>query len=309
MTDQSYGNVAPLHVLGTKVPEGVTTAQGALEATGLANWNVRAQKVRTSSNVTVPDKFALVRDVPGEDKPKYLSMVGTRYHVVQNEDHVEFLQALLDMSGATPDVTGTARKDRVVFMSFNMPNYLNVGGEDPVDLKITAFNSFDGTTPFLVAIDPVRVFCANQLNYFRKNSHRKIILRHTSGISGKVQLARETLDITFKGIEQFQQEAETLISKPITDPLFQEIVEDIFPRPEKNKSSAYDDMREKINEIFYSSKTTENVRGTAWGAFNAVDEYLDHYGSGTPEKRAERIITSPRIENLKTKAFEAFAAV
>jgi hypothetical protein len=61
------------------------------------------------------------------------------------------------------------------------------------------------------------------------------------------------------------------------------------------------------------STTAEAIRGTAWGAYQAITEYTDHFAPIGEKRnpgaaRAERAITSANVAAVKTRAFDLLAA-
>ena len=61
------------------------------------------------------------------------------------------------------------------------------------------------------------------------------------------------------------------------------------------------------------SPTAEAIRGTAWGAYQAITEYTDHFAPIGEKRnpgaaRAERAITSANVAAVKTRAFDLLAA-
>jgi hypothetical protein len=155
-----------------------------------------------------------------------------------------------------------------------------IGGVDPVNMFINTTNSFDGQTSFMVSVDPVRAFCSNQLNYFRARSSaaaQRVAkengeaptgtrIRHTSPITGHVARVRQALDLSFRRIEDFQSEAESMIDRELSAMQFEAIVDKLYPQPKRNKSTSYDQARADLTFLFKDSETNKNITGTAWGA-------------------------------------------
>jgi hypothetical protein len=100
----SSAHLSPIDLLGTRV-EGTFTAEQAMELGKLGGWNVRKTPAFTKDPVTglsIPMKGrnALVRTNPETGKPEFLGDVGDKYAIVQNEEHAEFLNQIVEESGA-----------------------------------------------------------------------------------------------------------------------------------------------------------------------------------------------------------------
>ena len=203
------------HRLGTVLPAGFDAA-AAMSHAKLGGWHVRKEPLQTvpiisADGVTtldVPDQFATVRTNPVTGRPDVLGVVGRGYTPIQNEEHADLLDALVDESGAHFETAGSLRGGRQVFLTMKLPDTMLIGGIDPVDLYIVACNSHDGTSAFRLLISPVRVVCGNTQALAIRRAQSSFSIRHTSGARGYIGQAREALGLTFKFAEAFQVEAD-----------------------------------------------------------------------------------------------------
>jgi hypothetical protein len=81
-------------------------------------------------------------------------------------------------------------------------------------------------------------------------------------------------------MDQFEVEAKALFEQSINDKQFNDLIVGLYPKPEKDTKGAVTKWENKINlvnDLYFTSPTNENVKGTAWGAFNALTERLDYY--------------------------------
>src|SRR5438445_13365167 len=94
------------HRLGTVLPIEFNAAQ-AMEHARLGWWNVRKEHLQAVvvtddgvSTIDVQDRYATVRTNPVTGQPEALGVVGPSYVPIQNEEHCDLLDALVDASGA-----------------------------------------------------------------------------------------------------------------------------------------------------------------------------------------------------------------
>ena len=95
------------HRLGTVLPAEFTAAD-AMRHAKLGGWNVRTQALQTTPVLSadgvdvldVPEHFATVRTNPVTGRPEVLGVVGRGYTPIQNEEHADLLDALVDESGS-----------------------------------------------------------------------------------------------------------------------------------------------------------------------------------------------------------------
>ena len=295
------------HQLGQVVPEAMT-AQQALEFGHLAGWNVRKLPAWATDEegnaIEMTDRFASVRTNPINGKTEFLGDVGKVYTTIQNEAHVNLLDALVDESGGHFETVGALDGGRRVFVTMKVPAHILIGGVDKVDCYLAAINSHDGSTPFTFMTTPIRIVCANTLNLAFHNCSNVFKIRHTTNSEkAVVAQAREVMGMTFDYIEGFQEQAEMLINTTVTQRRFEEIISAEFGAPEdaaKKTVTMADKRIETLAELFADAGTQEGIRHTAWAGFNALTEYADHFAAARGDERelrlARRAINEPSFK-------------
>jgi hypothetical protein len=107
-------------------------------------------------------------------------------------------------------------------------------------------------------------------------------LRHTATVEGKIQVAREALGLTIRYMDDFEAEAKALFETKINDKQVYDIITSIYPKPDKDKKASvtkWDNKISLVNDLYFDSPTNANIKGTAWGMFNALTERLDYFKS------------------------------
>ncbi len=261
----------PWHKQGTPVP-GLMTAREALVASGL-DWAVEK---RSLAAVGFPEKFGLYRST--DDKG--LGIVGTRYRVIQNEDAFSFADNLVDSGEAKYETAGSLFEGRKVFLSMEL-NHLDLqfpGDDSDTKTFLLIANSHDGTGAADAAITMVRSVCANTVTAALSRAQRRFRIRHSGDISKKMLAARDALGITFKYVEKYQAAMTALALKQVTDQQVRDIVNALWPVADDLPGDA--DLSEHpatlALENYLTSPTMDSIRGTAWGAFNGIAEFLDY---------------------------------
>ena len=293
------------HSLGVVTPNALT-AEDALK-TALLDWKVIKADTpvetivptidgKSTSKITFPDKFMTYRYHPKTNKADALGVVGNRYTPVQNAEAFSFLNFVADESGAVFETAGSMNNGRKVFMTMKMPEGLQIGGQDAIDLYLMAWNTHDGTSAFNLLVTPIRVVCQNTLTAAINSAKSNYALRHTPGVNGKIQAARDALKLTFKYTEEFEKLAENLISQEMTDKEFAKLVEEVFPIDEESQraTTIAETARGTLMGL-WKAPTQANIANTKWAAYNAFIEYSDWAspirGKDVETLRAERIIS------------------
>ena len=267
--------------------EAVTTAQ-MLQGANLANWNVQLESVSdllADNYTTVSDNYLVVRDNPITAGQKdVLSVVGSRYKTVQNEELFAFADNIHD---GNPDVNwesaGSLKNGRIVYGSMSIPRTMVLdpnGAADETKLYLIVWTSHDGSVAVQSAITPVRVMCQNTLNFAMKKAKQSFKIRHTQTVDGKILAAREALGLTLSYMDEFELQAKELFSREVTNAKFSEIINKLYVKPEADVKGAVKKWENKvllIDELYHNSPTNANIKGTAWGVVNALTERLDYY--------------------------------
>ena len=307
----------PWHHLGV-ITDGAQTVEDALRLAQL-DWQVEKSEdpvqipVLTENGVVMlsaPDRYMTYRDHPKLGL-QGLGVVGDRYTVIQNSEAFGFLNALTHESGAVFETAGSLRGGAQVFMSMKMPQHITLGGgQDTVDLYLVCSTSHDGSKAFTVFITAVRPVCANTVAMGLQQAEQKWYLKHTSNVKGKVQQAREALQMVVAYQDEFQTEADRLISTVMTGRDFNYFATRLFETNDKMsvvQVARTEEARAQLTGL-WNAPTQANVAGTRWAAFNAVTEWADWVkpvkaGSQDPAvARAERVFLGA-AEPIKQKAY------
>lgn len=277
----------------------VVTTADMLRDAKLADWDVRLVSLREfAPDFHYPsDYFLVIRDNPFvEDQQDVLHVSGERYKEFQNEELLAFGDHILD-GGGYWESAGSIKDGKVVFASLKIDRQIVLdpsGANDNIETYLLVTTSHNGSLAVMAMITPVRVVCQNTLNMAlsAKAIKQSFKIRHTQSVAGRVQQAREALNLTFTYMDRFEEDAKSLFETSITDKQFNDIVLAAFPKPDEGSKAATTKWENKVtllNDLYFTSPTTDNIRGTAWGAFNALTERLDWYRNGRGANAAENV--------------------
>jgi phage/plasmid-like protein (TIGR03299 family) len=278
------------HGLGTVFTEEKTTSE-MLETANLNGWNVRLEELEIPSTLTSDKNYQYVVRTNPTDKTQtdVLGIVGERYVPLQNEELFSFGDNILD-GGGRWETAGSIRGGRVVFgsLALERETVLDPSGvADKVKTYLLINTSHDGSIAIQASITPVRVVCANTLNLALNRTKKRdgvkqsFKIRHTQTANGKVQVARETLGLANKYMDEFDKMAHAMIGKEVSAQQFNEIILAAYPKPDKDAKGSFKKWENKVDLIndIYTGEFNGMIAGNAWGAFNALTERLDWYRS------------------------------
>lgn len=310
----------PWNQLGVPITYDGATAEETLQIAGLADWNVREANLNAEDNGTnlaVLGRRAIVRDEPSTGTPQVLDTVGKVYKPVQNEAHASVLDAVARELGAEFEVAGNMKGGRVVFITMRLPSSDMVGGDDQVDHYLTSLNSHDGSTAFTFLISPVRLTCANMINFAMANAQRYCKFRHTAQLHGEggalaQRQVDEVLGMTSGYLNTFGKEAKRLADKDVSDKQFQATLEREFGAAVDAPQATITRREGHIDEmvrLFREASSNAGIRNTAWAAVNAVSEWADHYAPtrGSLAGADARAVKAALDPAMKDRAYRMFA--
>jgi phage/plasmid-like protein (TIGR03299 family) len=300
------------HRLGT-VTTGCLTAAQVMDVAFLGGWDVRKETVQTvASGAVVPNRWATTRLHPKSGRREVLGMVGKSYQVVQNEQACDLLDFIVDETGAHFETAGSLRGGREVFVTMKLPDTMRIAGKDAMDLYLAMCTSHDGSRLARVLVTPVRIVCANTQAAAFANNVGEYTLRHSGDIIGKLTEVREALNLVPVYLDQFQAEAEKLIDKQLEWEQLQRISDELWPLDDDDKEAAFlkKMARERdLKYLFEEATTQEQIRGTAWGGYQAVTEWLDHkQPAKSAYHRANKVLADGTVTGIKKRAFDLVLA-
>ena len=271
--------------------------------------------VTPATYINVPKKQAIIR----EDNDSVIGIVGTKYKVVQNMEVFNALDTLVDAGDARYAAAGEFNGGSNIWMVLELPQGIEVAN-DPHAAFLLVKTSHDGSSSVIIKPIIERLFCANQVNGLISNTGRKYneyTYRMTHSTNQELSIAdiRNITNLTYTAIADYQLVANNLLKKNMsreqTINFFKKVwalpttVEDkpydLLTRGERKQQTIAKDARDKAWAIYSESETQENIRGTAFGAWQAVIEFADHYASGGADRLAAATL-SGRNDKVKTKA-------
>jgi len=266
-----YTREKPWHGLGIRVEEAPTSKE-ALELAGL-NWKVLQKPIYTSSGIPIKGYKANVRDID----QNILGIVTDRYKVVQNEEAFKFTDDLLG-AGVRYETAGSLQDGKRIWLLAKLPHEYIIGGEQ-ISPYLVFTNTHDGSGAIKVAVTPVRVVCSNTLNLALTTAKRSWSTIHTGDINGKMDDARETLQLAGKYMNCLGKEFNNLQQKKISERKVMEFIEELLPEPDnasfqQKKNVAR--LREDMKRRYFDAPDLKDLGNTAYRFINAVSDFATH---------------------------------
>lgn len=270
VSNEENNRFVPWHELGTPVEEALTSVE-AIEKAGL-NWNVESKPIFDCFGREIPNYKSNVRTSDNS----ILGLVKDRYKIVQNSEAFEFTDALIG-EGVKYETAGSLFDGKRVWLLAKMPESKILG--DKVDPYICFTNTFDGTGAIKICMTPVRVVCNNTLNIALSSAQRAWSTKHVGDIKGKLEEARQTLQMANSYMAKLSEQAEVLADTKVDGAKVEYIVTSLFPIDfDKDSSRKISNMEAMRNAFMkcYAMPDIKQFNGTAWGLVNAASDFVGH---------------------------------
>ena len=258
----------PWHGIGTVV-EDAPTSDEAIKLAKL-DWDV-VQVPVMANGIEIPNYFCNMRN----DVNLPLGIVKERYRIVQNNEALDFVDNIIgnDEIECHYETAGSLFNGKKIFLLVKLPNK-NILGDD-IENYLFFTNSHDGSSALTAGLTNVRVVCNNTLQMALKGAQRTWYCRHTESITNKKQQAQEALGLAVKYIDTMEESAEKMAQQKINEEkFFRRLFEADYIKGqcEKNKEL----IIERIHTIYNEKDDLQNFKGTGWGIYNAVADYVSN---------------------------------
>jgi phage/plasmid-like protein (TIGR03299 family) len=286
------GNTPAWHGLGTVIEEDCVTANRAIELAEL-DWSVNKYPLVHNGH-TMNGKFIVERSSDG----KPLGIVGKNYNTFQNWE-------LFDLAGivvsqdlnqeAAFHTAGSLKGGELVWALLKLGAIFPHGDHDEkIEEYMMLSAGHNGKDAINIAMTDVRVVCSNTQALALSEATRKWSVRHTSTLDGRIMEARTALEMNRLYSEGVKRVAEDLMLQAFSRKNFHDLVLDLIPTPEMSDEDASSravarakNKQQDLWSVYVGSDNLGNIRGTKWGALQAVVEYNDHVATRRKLDRVE----------------------
>lgn len=256
------------------------------------------------------------------DNGHLLHVSKTSFEVFGNREAAELLMRVLEYDFDNNEElglnfeTGMVLKDGgMVVFCVSMDTDLQVPGDpSPIRPYSSVHNYHDGSGALKFQNTSIREVCWNTASTAEmegERTGRAYSFRHSKNIRDNIEEAIQALKGARDETEKWVQYATELVAIPVDDMQFEDFLQEFVPEPPKASKRVMNnvyDARGSIRNLYTSARTTEGIRGTAWGVVSAAGEYLDHKRTfRTPQTYVSRTMLKP--EYGKHQAMELIADI
>jgi phage/plasmid-like protein (TIGR03299 family) len=235
---------------------------------------------------------ALVRS---SDK-RVLGVVGQSYTPLQNSEAFRFFEPVTQSGLVDIEAAGSLRGGQRVWI---LGKIRKATGEvvkgDQIDGYLLLYNSHDGSLAVGIQLTCVRSACMNTLamsgGRVMKNITNGVRIRHTANMKHALEVIQGTVAIATEGFQGSLSAFRMLQQKRITISGLENYVREVLDHPnnpeEPTMPRAWDDIQ--LAYLQGPGSEIPGVKGTYWGAYNAVAHWLTHTRGKTNETRLDGV--------------------
>jgi phage/plasmid-like protein (TIGR03299 family) len=293
-----YAKEVPWHKLGTYIGEEPLNATEAIVAAGL-DWDVEKRPLYVPTGIGGDPADGVVEatghwGVTRVSDDKVLGVVQGRYQIIQNKEAFAFMDSLTS-SELKYETAGALKGGRKIWLLAEMPERIEPIRGDVTIPYLLLSNGHDGRTILNILPTTTRVVCQNTLNLALGNMRNGVSIRHTGSMHDKLEEAQRVLGFARREVDAMAIVAAALAQKNVGVPEWEAFLDVMAPLPLKagaNPARA-NTVRESLTALFESGAGTDipGVRGSGWGALQAVTDYTSHFRTtrGGREARLESV--------------------
>lgn len=285
-----------------------TDAATMQTAAGL-DWLVEKRPVFVMGDhfARVPGWNAIQRETDGA----VFGMVRDGYHIFQNTEGFESLRILLSEANLDYLTAGSLFGGAFCWALAKVGEFTVRGDGSKFEDHLLAYWGHDGKHGYTVAPTAVRVVCANTVSAALEGTRSRVTIKHAPNMDARIEQARLALDIHRQYVSDLKTVLDDLSQRPMSYEEVIKFTEALLPvNPDVERPYRTESERAQIMLLFHNGPTLEGVQNTAYRAYQAVAEYVDHVKvvnttkTGSSDDRRALSIIDGAAANMKERAIK-----
>ena len=306
----AFVNETPWHGLGNQLAHNQPLEVWAQQA-GM-DWSIEASEVRFVAGDTglgsihaFPEQKVLYRS----DTKAPLSVVSSRYQVVQPAEILEFYRDLTEVGGFELETAGVLKDGKKLWALARTGQSATLKGRDQVNGYLLLATACDGTLATTAQFTSVRVVCNNTLQIALGDGAGAVKVPHRSQFDA--QAVKRQLGIAISSWDGFlirmKALSERKVSAQATEAYFRRVLTYQAGSISEGSTATNERAIKAVHELFRGhGKGAElpSAAGTAWGLLNSVTEFVDHQRRARSEDHRRDAAWFGQGASLKQKAWD-----
>lgn len=260
------------------------------------------------------------RAITRSDTGAVLNVAADSYQLITHEAMGQLIEAFMG-AGANVrfETAGSVKGGGAVWALLRLDEPWQVSGDESLTYPYLALlNAHDGSAACSFTLTSVRVVCWNTWSAADEEGQRtgsRYVIRHTGNMEAKVAEAKVALAGLRSKATEDRELFEALAQQPLSDAQLDSLTELFLPSPRDVGNVCTDRVhgnvlaaRGAFRSNYDQSPTLDGLRGSKYGALQAMTEYLDHLRKAkTADSHLGRTVL--RGEPLKRRALQLLEQV
>lgn len=225
--------------------------------------------------MTFPEQKVLFRS----DTKAPLSVVSSRFQVVQPSDVLEFYRDLTEVSGFELETAGVLKEGRKVWALARTGRTGALKGNDTVNGYLLLATACDGTLATTAQFTSIRVVCNNTLAIALADGTTAVKVPHNTCFDP--QAVKQQLGVSVSSWDAFMYRMKVLSERKVkSHEAMSYFLRVFFDATAPSTTGPTNERALKAVQTLYDGHghgaELASAKGTAWGLLNSVTEYVDH---------------------------------
>lgn len=217
-----------------------------------------------------------------------LGIVGNDFTPLQNVEAFQWFDPLVESGEITLEAAGSLRGGKRVWVLAKIKDAtLEVVPGDEISTYLLLAHGHDGTLAIRAGFTDIRVVCQNTLSAAVEAGDRLFKIKHTKGALVSLEAARAIFDVRRGQLRARKDLFQAMAHKTCPDDMMLRYAREVLHEGAGEDEKIVVRNVPEIVEMFEAGRGAKFGRGTMWGAFNAVTEYITHSRGRTSDARVD----------------------
>jgi phage/plasmid-like protein (TIGR03299 family) len=280
------GTKTPWHGLGSRIDESEKYNVAACSTVAGLDFEVGLKALQTVDGIPIRE-----RAVYRLDNNAILNVVGPHWTPLQNNKIFSWFQPWLDSKMCAIETCGSlGHGEKVWCLAKTSIDPVDiVKGSDPVESYILLSN-VHGIGAVRAGFTPIRVVCQNTLSMAHDSASSKLVrVRHSSKVESNLSTIHEVMDLARQEFLATAEQYRMLANKGVNGKDLIAYVKVVMGMTEEKDSPQSRTKLADIINLAVNGIGQDNARGTWWGAYNGITEYLSYRQGRTQSNRLDSL--------------------
>ena len=289
--NMAFFGTTPWHRLGTPLDkDDLFDIDKSMVKAGM-DWEVNVVPLYDADGRVVP-----AMGIQRETDKSILGVVSKRYVPLQNRKAFDWFQPFLDSKECALHTAGSLQGGQKIWVlaQIQRPNNVIVPGDEIAKFLLLS-NSHDGKHAVRVGFTPIRVVCANTLAMAHgKNVSQLLRVRHSKQLHVNLTEIQDMVNMVDAEFNATADKLRYLTTRHINPADLRTYVKTVLGIEKTADKDLTTRTQNTINKIILLSimgkgSHIDGIRGTYYGAYNGVTEYLSYRKGHTNNTRMDAL--------------------